>query len=166
MANLVKTERVSSRDKGKPRKLFSLNKDYAYIISTMEEFAEKRLLELTSYHKAIIKIWFLEKPELHYYVEKFYWKIEEHLDKIRVIAVKQTNSGAEIILITDNQKEIEKCIAQFTKLKIENIDIKLFSEEEADALIKQKKTPFSSIDYLLIIYDKSRYQYTDNQKLQ
>ena len=42
-----KKEKIKNRDKGKPRTLFSLTGDYAYLISAMDNFADKKLLETT-----------------------------------------------------------------------------------------------------------------------
>ena len=61
-SNLVKKEKIKNRDKGKPRTLFSLTDDHAYLISAMQSFADKRLLKITPHHKTILRIWFLENP--------------------------------------------------------------------------------------------------------
>src|SRR3989338_1427080 len=81
-ANLVKKEKIRNRDKGKPRTLFSLRDDYAYLIPMMHGFANKRLLKTTDHHKAILRIWFLENTELHYALERLYWEIEPYINKI------------------------------------------------------------------------------------
>src|SRR3989344_7343405 len=77
-SNLVKKEKIKNRDKGKPRTLFSLTHDHAYIIPTMSNFAEKKLLKVEDHHRIILKIWFLVNPDLHSPLEKIYWKIEPH----------------------------------------------------------------------------------------
>ncbi len=155
-ANLVKTERVPSRDKGKPRKLFSLTHNYAYIIATMDGFAEKRLLKLTSYHKIILKIWFLEKPELQYHLEKIYWKLEEYFDKIKAIALRQTNEEVEIILICDKPKEVERNVSSVLKPNGIKLNLKIFTENEATQLLNHKKNPFSSPETLSILYEDNQ----------
>ncbi len=53
--NLVKKQKVSNRDKGKPRALYSLSGDYVYIISFMQGSAQKKLIPLNQQTKAIIK---------------------------------------------------------------------------------------------------------------
>jgi DNA-binding transcriptional regulator GbsR (MarR family) len=145
-ANLVKKEKIRNRDKGKPRALFSLTDDYAYLISAIQSFANKRLLKVTPHHKIILKIWFLKTPELHYAIEKLYWKIEPYIDNIDAIAVNLASK--EVIIISDKVKEIEKVIN-----KNKSISVRIFSKKDAEKLIKQSKEPFSSVSEITTIYD-------------
>ena len=48
-ANLVKKEKIRNRDNGKPRSLFSLREDCAYLIPTMQKFANKKLLKVSDH---------------------------------------------------------------------------------------------------------------------
>ena len=86
MAGLVTSKRISNRDKDKPRILYSLAGNMSYVISTSGNFVDKKVLPLSDYNKIIMKIWFFEKPELHYVLEKAFWKIEDQLDKITFLA--------------------------------------------------------------------------------
>ena len=147
-ANLVKKEKIKNRDKGKPRSLFSLNEDIAYLIPAMHNFANKKLLRVKDHHRIVLKIWFLENPELHPHIEKLYWRIEPYLSQIKAIVVRQ--SSKEIILISDKSDEIEKIIN-----KSQVISIKQYSTEEAERAIKNHKEPFSSLNDLSIIYDQN-----------
>ena len=144
--SLVKKEKIKNRDKGKPRTLFSLNEDVAYLIPTMHNFANKKLLRVKNHHKIVLKIWFLENPELHPHVEKLYWKIEPYLSQIGAIAVKQ--SAKEIIIISDKPHEIEKVLH-----KNKAIITRIISTEEAERAMKYHKEPFSQFSDLSIIYD-------------
>lgn len=144
--NLVKKEKIKNRDKGKPRTLFSLNYDTAYLIPTMHNFANKKLLRVKDHHRIVLKIWFLENLELHPYIEKLYWRIEPYLNQIKAIVVKQ--SSKELFIITDRPTEIEK-IADKSKV----MSVKQYSTEEAERAIKNHKEPFSSLNDLSIIYD-------------
>ena len=141
-ADLVKKEKIKNRDKGKPRALFSLTNDYAYLVSTMKRFADKRLLKVTDHHKTILRIWFLKDPELHYELERIYWKIEPHIRHIDLIAVDESNG--EIIIVSD-RKDIEKTAKS---------GLRVFPRDEAARMIKRNKSPFS--DELTIIHDPNR----------
>ena len=90
MAGLVKSERVSNRDKGQPRILYSLAADQTYLIAATNDFVQKKLLKLSSYNKVILRIWFYEKPELHYFLEKAFWSIEQLFDKVDALALDTT----------------------------------------------------------------------------
>src|SRR3989338_3360904 len=54
--NLVKKEKIRNRDRGKPRTLFSLNDDCAYIALAARGFAGKMLLKTTDHQKIILSI--------------------------------------------------------------------------------------------------------------
>ena len=147
-ANLVKKQKIKNRDKGKPRTLFSLTEDCAYLIPTMHDFADKKLLKVTDHHKITLKIWFLENPELHPYIEKFYWGIEQYLNQVQLFAVNQATK--ELLIVSNARDEIEKIAS-----KMKGICTKILSTEEADKAAKQGKGPFASISQFSIILDRS-----------
>ena len=107
-SDLVKKEKIRNRDKGKPRALFSLTDDYAYLITTMNRFAKKRLLALNDFNKVILRILFLKNQDLHYYIIKLYLKIEEFLPQLDTIAVNYSEDNIKLILVGDKSKEIKK----------------------------------------------------------
>jgi predicted transcriptional regulator len=143
-AHLVQKEKIPNRERGKPRTLFSLTDDYAYLISTMEDFAEKRLLKLTEHHKAILKIWYLDEPELHYHLEKLYWKLEWHLNQIEGIVITR-NGATEVIIVSDKMsKKIENVeISKERTIKVSTVNSKEFVR-------KLKKA-----EEMLVLYDPS-----------
>ena len=145
-ANLVKKEKIKNRDKGKPRSLFSLSDDYAYLVPTMSNFTDKKLLRVKDHHRIILKIWFLENPELHSHIEQVYWKIEPHLSQIQAIAINQVSK--EVILISNKPDVIEKAVS-----KSKAINVKIFSSEGAAKALQLSKEPFSSLSELSVIYD-------------
>ena len=91
MAGVVSSKRISNRAKDKPRILYSLSGNMSYMIATTGSFVDKKVLQLSDYNKIIMRIWFLEKPELRYVLEKAFWKIEDHFDKITFLALNIEN---------------------------------------------------------------------------
>ena len=53
--NLVKKQKVPNRDRGKPRTLYSLSGDYAYIIVFCQGSAQKKLIQLNQQSKNTLK---------------------------------------------------------------------------------------------------------------
>ncbi|MEA2037343.1 MAG: helix-turn-helix domain-containing protein [Nanoarchaeota archaeon] len=156
-AELVKKEKIPNRDKGKPRTLFSLSHDHTYLISTMKDFADKKLLELSNYHRILLRILFLEDSSLHYYISKFYWKIEDYLDQIKAIAVIPDGDEIKVAIVGDKAKEIEKKIGNVTIKKPNDkaklVKVKSITKEELIKLLKQGKEFLSSREGVGIIYD-------------
>ncbi len=105
-SNLVSKEKVKNRDKGKPRSLFSLSHDHAYLVSTMQQFAEKKLLKIDSHRKVVMRIWFLTDGTLHYPLEKLFWQIEPQLADISFIAFDETSK--ELVIASDKKMPMPK----------------------------------------------------------
>jgi len=91
MAGLVKSERVPNRDKGQPRILYSLVGDQSFLIAATNDFVEKKLLRLSAYNKAILRIWFYDDPDTRYILEKAFWRIEPRLKDIRQLGIHSTD---------------------------------------------------------------------------
>ncbi|MDD9954101.1 MAG: helix-turn-helix domain-containing protein [Candidatus Woesearchaeota archaeon] len=98
MAGLVTSERISNRDKGKPRILYSLAGDLSYMIATTGDFVEKKVVQLSARNKAVMKIWFYPDEQLRYTLEKAFWKLEQHLDKLNTIRIDADESAVTFYL--------------------------------------------------------------------
>jgi len=112
MAGLVQSKRISNRDKGQPRLLYSLVGNHSFLIASTQDFVDKKLLKLSEYNKVILKIWFLDNPKLHYYLEKSFWHIEENLSESDALIFETSSSDdISLIIISDNpelKKELKK----------------------------------------------------------
>ncbi|MGV8086779.1 MAG: helix-turn-helix domain-containing protein [Candidatus Woesearchaeota archaeon] len=108
LAGFVKSERISNRDKGLPRILYSISKNYCYLISSMPGFVDKKFLVLQDYQKCTLKIWFLDNVVLQRYVEKFFWNIEKYIDKIDVIAIDSKELGNVKVFMLSNNADVKK----------------------------------------------------------
>jgi len=102
MAGLVRSERIPNRDKGLPRIVYRLAGDQSYFIATTSDFAEKKLLKLSAYNKAILRIWFFEDPEVRYLLEKAFWAIEPKLASVERLGVHHAAGDAvEFCVVSD-----------------------------------------------------------------
>jgi DNA-binding transcriptional regulator GbsR (MarR family) len=98
LAGLVKSERISNRDKGQPRVIYSIAKDNAYLILTAKSFVDKKMIEIDEHKKTILKIWFFENGSMHFFLEKAFENIEDKLENILGIFIDK-NSLTEIKLL-------------------------------------------------------------------
>ena len=161
-ADLVKKEKIKNRDKGKPRSLFTLSEDYAFVASAMDGFADKKLLVATDYHNALIRILFLDNSNLQYYLSKLYWKIEDHLKDIDSMLLPRESISSEgdiqLLIVSKKGKDLEKRINIITLKNPEgvtrNIKISCISKEDLLKLEKSGKGIFSSGNEPYFIYDK------------
>jgi predicted transcriptional regulator len=142
-ANLLKKEKTGEVLKGKPRTLFSLANEFFYLTILTKNISEKRLVPVNDHHKAILNIWLLKDTSLHYYFEKFYWRLEDELDILNGLFIENSGNKPRIIIVSDSKN---------IKTKVESIYKTL--NKEIDYLIIQKdKIKNFTIDFLIPIYD-------------
>ena len=106
MAGLVTSRRISNRDKDKPRILYSIAGDLSYVIATSDKFVDKKVLQLSDYNKIIMRIWFYDRKELHYTLEKAFWKIEEVLPKLSFLAFDTERTSPVTFYFVANGKGV------------------------------------------------------------
>lgn len=141
-ANLLKREKTGAVLKGKPRTLFSLANELSYITLLTKQISEKKLIPLTPHHKRILNIWLLKDSSFHYYIEKFYWKLEEDLEDIEAIFIENSSLNPKIILIGEPK----------IKIKIENILKKLGKEIEY-MIISKNQIKKLNPSFLIVLHD-------------
>ncbi len=130
LAGLVESERTSNVEKGKPRIIYSLTKNNAYLILTSPHYADKMQFSLGTYHKFILSSWFLPNKDYHSSVAELYFVLQDHLDKIIVLAVKSGNKLDVNIAVTDKKyiETVKKAISlkkvSFNITTIEEFDIR------------------------------------------
>ena len=99
LAGLVKSEKTSNVDKGKPRVIYSISENNAYLILAAKNFAQKKLLKINNYHNFILKSWFLDNQDHHRLVSEIYNDVEPELDKIEVVAAKNSGGDLKIFVV-------------------------------------------------------------------
>ena len=147
-AGIVVKKRTGAAERGKPRALFSLSKDFLYITALIPGFSQKMMINTDYHHKIILKIWSLEDSSLHYYLEKFFWKIEEDLDEINGIYVNTKEISPEIIVVSDSKK---------LKSKIDSI-IKKFDRKFNQSFISPSQFKKASTEFLFSLHEKDNIE--------
>lgn len=137
---LIKKERTGNVEKGKPRTLFKLSKEIAYLSLLTHGFSEKKLLELTNHHKSLLKIWLFTNTSLHKELEKFYMKLEENLEKVRAIYI-DISKPVPVIQIISDSKELKEKIFSFYKKFSGGFKYDFVSESQ----IKNKEKDFVTL---------------------
>ena len=118
-SSLVGKRKIPNRDRGKPRTLFHLNKDFGYLIQVSDGFAQKRLLDLDGFQRALLTTFFLENKALHYLLQKWFWKIESSLQYIDAILIdEEANAGFSskiaLVIVTPKVDALKKKIGAMT----------------------------------------------------
>ena len=129
LAGLVKSEKISNTDKGKPRVIYSLAGPSSFVVFLGRNFAQKKMLMPTEYHKFVMRSLFLDNSEHHALVNEFYFRVKESLKDIEVIAA-ESGSSLTIYLVAKKQLKFDD------KTKVKQLEL-----EE----LKKKK--------VLVLYD-------------
>jgi predicted transcriptional regulator len=116
LGGLVKSEKTSNVDKGKPRVIYSLEGENAYLIYTGKNFAEKKLISLSLYHKFMMKSWFLENPEHQRLMPTVYEALLPYMSKIEAVAASSGTSLNIYIVGKQFNISIEKVRLSFVSM--------------------------------------------------
>lgn len=119
MAGIVTSERLSNRDKGKPRILYSLSGNKSFLISVAPGFVDKGMKELNDRTKAILKIWFYENKEHQYCLEKAFTNLDKYIEEIDAVAVDTSTTSPIIMAIVTSNGLMKK---DFPDIKVTNSD--------------------------------------------
>jgi len=153
MAGLVQSKRISNRDKGQPRLLYSLAGNHSFLIASTKDFVEKKFLKLSDYNKIILKIWFLDNPKLHYFLEKSFWHIEGHMPHINAILFDLKDlDKVNLLIVSDNsqlKKELRKILIKNPEGVSKTIFFNIKTNLEFKSLLNNKNCEF------YVLYDPS-----------
>lgn len=123
---IVKKERTGEVEKGKPRSLFSITKEAVYITPLTKQLPSKKLIPLTREHKITLQIWGIENSKIQLALEKFFWKIQEHLDNIDAIAIYIKDDLAKIYIIPKNENATRQ-LNNIKEPREKDFDLRLIS---------------------------------------
>lgn len=125
IAGIVKKQRTGSVEKGKPRTLFSISNEFAYIVALTDNYSGKKLIVLNENQKTIIKIWMIENQNLHTPLEKFFWNIEPFLNDIESIFLDFSKLTLKIVVVSE--KPIKTLVESAIKKTKENFGFEVVS---------------------------------------
>lgn len=117
-AGLVKKQKTGAFERGKPRSLFSISEESVYLVPLAKNSPDKKLLPLTREHKAIINIWCLEDKKIQIILQKFFWQIQNYLDKITAITL-YTKPAISKLYITSEDTSLAHQINEI-QINLEN----------------------------------------------
>jgi len=153
MAGLVHSKRISNRDKGQPRLLYSLAGNHSFLISSSQDFVEKKFLKLSDYNKIILRIWFLDDPSLHYYLEKAFWQVEQYMNSIDAIFMQpKYEDNINLLVVSEDsglKKELKKSVIKNSQSIAKTVLFNIKSKNEF------KKLPDAQLSGLYALYDSA-----------
>lgn len=140
LANIVKSERVSNRDKGQPRVMYSLAKDNAYLIITAEGFVEKKMISIDEHKKSLIRIWLYQDESKQEEIERAYNALRRDLDKVKAIFVEQGSNKALSVIYNQTMSEKPSEIKEIAENEVISNPDKYYTIYDPQKIITRKKT--------------------------
>lgn len=107
-ADFVVKQKTRLVEKGQPRTVFSLTRELLHVTALVKGTPDKKIIPLNEFHKTILRIWLIERHELHYPLEKFYWMIESEIDEIQGIFISFASTKPLLRILTDSKKTEKK----------------------------------------------------------
>jgi predicted transcriptional regulator len=135
-AGIVSKKKTGASERGKPRSLFSISTELAYLSILTNGFSEKKSIPITPDKLAIIKIWISCPESLHESAQKFYFRIKDEVENYGIYYNKGTQ---RFFAVLENKKAGERFISELKKI---NLNFDVISENQ---LSKHKGPEFVEI---------------------
>ena len=161
--DLVEKQKLSTVTRGKPRTLYSLKKDFAYIVYASDVGSDKKFMKLNKRNKLMFNILFLIKSDLEYYLQKFIFNNYDLFHDIQSLSfIGATENEIELFFVMDNpQKYYEKYSNYIIEKGAESKKVKLYLHNKKEIM----DGVFHNNEYFISLVTKSTILYDDNQFL-
>ncbi|MCW8965914.1 MAG: ArsR family transcriptional regulator [Candidatus Pacearchaeota archaeon] len=143
-AGLVKKEKTGFIERGKPRSVFSISEDLLHLTILTKDLSIKKKIDLTGYHKVILKIWSIENVSFHYFFEKLFWEIEKDLGDVDKIFIEDVDVP-KMFVVSESQK---------LKINLTNF-VRSFGQKVICNVISSSQVKKMSEKNMVKIYDKT-----------
>jgi len=107
LAGFVKSRRIPNRDKGKPRIVYSLTDEFAFIVVASMNFVEKKFIKLSAAQKSTLRCWFYPDVALAPYLERA--TLQLLIAAPRAVAFDSSSQTFFVISAPANHQRTRKC---------------------------------------------------------
>ncbi len=132
-AQIVKKTKTGAFEKGKPRNLFSISKDFLYLTILTNGFSVKKKISIDVYKKALLQSWLVENIQIQDFLGELLFKLNKDLSEIQAIILDTSKISPELLFFVDNKKS-KQVIENFFKKSNEKISYKFYSLSEIQKL--------------------------------
>lgn len=130
-SHLVELERAgmikkadATKGKTRPYTTYTIGQGFVYFAKAMKGSAEQGFIEADENVRAQISIWAIPQKEYHYYIESFWWQLQEYLEDIDAMAVfgsvakgnARENSDIDVLLLV--KKDVKKFEKMFGAIAV------------------------------------------------
>ncbi|OYT35821.1 hypothetical protein B6U91_02390 [Candidatus Pacearchaeota archaeon ex4484_71] len=113
-AGLITKYKTGFIEKGKPRNLFSVREDLAYLVLLTKGFGDQKLLGLTPEKECILKTWMVGDPSIHTPSINFFLSLSPYWKNILAIYVVD-KKFSKIFIVSDDSSLKQKFLSFSSK---------------------------------------------------
>lgn len=153
----------------RPFAKYSLDRGFILLVEAMPKEARKLFMEVDENLKMHLRIWSIPQKEFHYFVEKFWWDMQDCMESVKSVAVfgsvakgeARPDSDIDVIVLADEtaKEELEKRFSAKIvgpKGSGKMIMSQVFAPDEFENSLKSgSKFAKEVLDSMIVIYDKN-----------
>ena len=147
-AQIVTKTKTGAFEKGKPRNLFSISKDFLYLTILTNGFSEKKTLALDYYKRAILQSWLIDNKSLQDFLQELIYIIKKELSDIQSILLDTSKLSPQIIFFCEDKKA-KQVVENFFKKSEEKVSYKFYSLSDLQDVILEGLSPIHQLDVFL-----------------
>lgn len=157
------------KGKTRPYAEYSIEEGFVYFIKALPSETEQKFLAVDENLRLHLRIWSVPQKEYHYYIERFWWQIQDYLKDIDAIVVYgsvatgDAREGSDIdilMLVKKNIKKYEKMFSAKmigTRGKRKMVMCQIFGTDDFENSFK-KGSDFAQevVKNNIVIYDPDK----------
>ncbi len=160
--DFISQEKLSNIGKGEPRKLYSIKKEFAYLIISTRSAVGKKMIRLDEKTIPFFSVWLLPDQSVQQILIKFYLEYEGLLsDAVSLGYLGIKDNELELLLIHETPQNAyflnERNITRLEKTY--KLKVHINTKEEFNRGLKNNEPYFtSSLKKVFLLLDKEDYQ--------
>ena len=159
--DFVGKEKLSNVGKGEPRKLYSLKKEFAYLILATKSVIGKKMFKLDQESMMFVSVWLISDSNAPYLLVKLYFNHEALLkDSISIGYLGMRGEELEIVIIHEQPSQVHSLNEKHITKNDKTYKIKshVHTKHDFENGVKNKDEYFTSIiKKVFIIKDKDNF---------
>lgn len=169
-SDIVKKTGKTEKGAGRPLVKYSIGEGFVFLVEAMPKEARKTFIEVDENIKTHLRIWSIPQKEFHYFVESFWWELQDYLDDVESVAVfgsvakgdAKPDSDMDVLLLArQNQNILEKKFSAKIagqKGKGKMIMSQVFSMTDFESSLKERSAFAGEVlNSMVVIHDPNGF---------
>jgi DNA-binding HxlR family transcriptional regulator len=156
--DFIEREKLSNTAKGEPRKLYSLKKDFSYLILASKAAVGKKLFKIDSELMPFFSVWMINESHAPHLILKFYLEHEAKLANAKVLGyLGARGDELELLIIHPDPGSINELNGRHLTRKDKTYKIKVHmhtAEDFAKGIANKEDYFVSILRKVFIVMDK------------